>query len=295
MASGQRRRVVAVSEPTTSRPDTESRDAARPLKHIVTIARYETGKRVRGMPVFTGLLVALAALDIAFFPTLEASGVDLDQYFESLPPAMQEAFGGVGLGTIEGFLVAEFYQFAWVLLLGMYLAYRGGGLIAGDIERDRMDMLLATPLSRRSVVLGKFLSLLPLLVVVNIVVPMVIYLGIVAIGESISAVDLAAVHLLSFPYLFACGALGIFLSTVVSSADTGQRAGLGIIFAMYLIESVTARTDVAWIGALTLPRYYDTAPILTAGEYSLTGALILLAVTGLVVAGAAWWFGQRDV
>lgn len=282
-------------ESPTSRADAELSRAAGSLDHTVAVIRYETGKRVRGTLVLTGLLVALAALDIAFFPSLEASGVDLDQYFESLPPAMQEAFGGVGLGTIEGFLVAEFYQFAWVLLLGMYLAYRGGGLIAGDIERNRMDLLLATPISRRAVVLGKFLSLVPLVVLLNVAVPVVVYVGVLLIGESISAADLAAVHLLSFPYLLACAALGILLSTLVSKADTGQRVGLGVVFAMYLIDSMTARTDFEWIGNLTLPRYYDTAPILTNGEYDLAGATILLAVTALVLAVSAWWFGRRDV
>lgn len=265
------------------------------LDHVVAIGRYEAGKRVRGTLVLTGLLVALVALDIAFFPSMKASGVDLDRYFESLPPALQEAFGGVGIGTIEGFLVAEFYQFAWVLLLGMYLAYRGGGLIADDIERDRMDLLLAAPIGRHSVVLGMFLSLVPLMIVLNVVLPATIYIGVLAIGESISPVDLAAVHLLSFPYLLSAAALGILLSTVVSKADVGQRAGLGSIFAMYLVESVTAHTDYKWIGALTLPHYFDTAPILTDGEYNLTGVLVLLAVTVVVLTVAAWWFDRRDI
>lgn len=284
-----------MSEPTAARADSGARGSAGPVGRVAAIARYEAGKRVQGTLVLAGLLVALAALDIAFFPSLQASGVDLDRYFESLPPAMQEAFGGVGLGTIEGFLVAEFYQFAWVLLLGMYLAYRGGGLIAGDIERDRMDLLLAAPISRRSVVLGKFLSLVPLVVAVNVVVPAVVYAGVIAIGESISVADLAAVHVLSIPYMLSCAALGILLSTVASSADTGQRAGLGVVFAMYLLESVTAGTDFEWVGALTLPRYYDTASILASGEYEPAGAAVLLAVTFLALAVAAWWFGRRDV
>ena len=287
--------MAMVPKSVISRVDSESSGSAGTLEHIVAVIRYETGKRIRGMLVLTGLLVALAILDIAFFPSLEASEVDLDQYFESLPPAMQEAFGGVGLGTIEGFLVAEFYQFAWVLLLGMYLAYRGGGLIAGDIERDRMDLLLATPITRRTVVLGKFLSLVPLMVLLNVVVPVVIYVGVLLIGESISAADLAAVHLLSFPFQFATAALGILLSAIVSDADTGQRAGLGVVFVMYLVESMTARTGFEWIGALTLPRYYDTAPILTNGEYDLVGAIILLTVTALMLAIAMWWFDRRDV
>jgi ABC-2 type transport system permease protein len=115
------------------------------------------------------------------------------------------------------------------------------------------------------------------------------------VGESIAATDLVAVHLLSFPYLFACAALGILLSAVASKADVGQRAGLGVVFAMFLVESVTARTDYEWVGALTSPRYYDSAPILTAGEYDLVGAGVLLGATVVALALASWWFGWRDV
>jgi ABC-2 type transport system permease protein len=265
------------------------------VDHVLAVARYEAGTRARGALVLLGLLVALATLDLAFFPSMTESGVDLDAYFESLPPAMQEAFGGAGLGTIEGFLVAEFYQFAWVLALGMYLAYRAGGLLAGDVERDRMDLLLAAPVSRRSVVLGKFLSLVPVVVLLNAVVPVVVYVGVGLVGESISAADLAAVHLLSIPYLLACAALGLLLSAVASRADPARRAGMGLVFAMYLLESVTARTDYESVGALTLQRYYDTAPVLTEGEYDLAGAAVLLAVTAVLLALAAWWFGRRDL
>ena len=47
-------------------------------------------------------------------------------------------------------------------------------------------------------------------------------------------------------------------------------------------------TDFEWVGALTFPRYYDTAPILTRGEDDLTGAAVLLAVTALVLAVSVW-------
>lgn len=270
-------------------------DATSTLTHVTAVARYEAGKRVRGTLVLTGLLVALAALDVALYPSLGNAEVNIDDYFQSLPQTMQEMFGGVGFGTIEGFLVGEFYQFAWVLLLGMYFAYRGGGLLAEDVERDRMDLLLATPISRSSVVLGKFLSLVPVMIVLNAVLPVVVYAGVVAIGESIAVTDLIAVHLLSLPYLSACGALGLLLSAGVSTADLGRRAGLGAVFGMYLLNSVTARTTLEWIEVLTLPQYYDTAPILANGEYDVVGAAVLLAVTGLTLAVAAWWFGRRDI
>lgn len=86
--------IMAEADSFATDSDSVTRDAGRMSTHIAAIVHYESGKRIRGMLVLTELLVALAALDIAFFLSLKQPGVDLDRYFESLPQAMQEAFSG---------------------------------------------------------------------------------------------------------------------------------------------------------------------------------------------------------
>ena len=48
------------------------------------------------------------------------------------------------------------YQFLWLLLLGLYVAYSGGALVAADVETGQLDMLLATPISRSRVAVEKY-------------------------------------------------------------------------------------------------------------------------------------------
>src|SRR6056297_2402115 len=179
---------------------------------------------------------------------------------ESLPPAMQAAFGATGafsIATIEGFLAVELYQFFWLLLLGVYTAYLAGGLVAGDVERGRMDVLLAAPVTRRRVVVEKFLSLVPVVVAINLVVGAVVYATVVAIGESIPVADLAAVHLLSIPYLLACGGIGLVLSVAFDESDAAKRGSLGAIFGLFLLETISSSAGVDWLGAISPTRYYD--------------------------------------
>jgi len=265
---------------------------------MLDIARYEAERRIKGALVVAVLLGALSVLFVSLFPSIATSGVDFEAYMESLPPALQAAFGasgGLAFTTIEGFLAVELYQFFWVLLLGIYVAYQAGGLIAGDVERGRMDVLLAVPVFRRRVVVEKFLSLVSGVVVVNLVVALLVYVAVVAIGESVSVVDLAAVHLLSVPYLLACGAIGLLLSVLTDDSDVAQRGGLGAIFGLFLLETISQSADVGWLGALSPTRYYDPTAILVSGEYDWAGTVVLLAGTAALVAVSAWWFRRTDI
>lgn len=265
---------------------------------MLEIAGYESERRFKGALALAVLLAAMSLLFVALFPSIASSGVDFQAYMESLPPAMQAAFGASGafsLATIEGFLAIELYQFFWVLMLGIYAAYLAGGLVAGDVERNRMDVLLAAPVTRRRVVVEKFLSLVPVVLVINLVVGVAVYATVVAIGESISVADLAMAHLLSIPYLLACGTIGLLLSVVFDRSDVAKRGGLGAIFGLFLLETISESADLEWLGVISPTRYYDPTAILVRGEYDLVGAAILLAGTVALVAASAWWFQRKDI
>jgi ABC-2 type transport system permease protein len=262
---------------------------------MLHITRYAVRRRRNGTLVLSALLGLLAAATVGFFPSISASGVDFEAYLESLPPAFREAFGVAGLTTIEGFLATEFYQFAFVILLGMYAAYTGGRLIAAEVETGRVDLVLAGPTSRNSVVVERYLSLLPTFLLVNLVTMLAVLGAVEAIGESIALERLLVTHLLSLPYLLCCGAIGLLLSVLVNRADTAQRAGLGLIFGLLLVESLSAATDYDWVGYVSPTAHYDPSAILVNGQYDWTGAGVLLAASVVLVAVAVWWFGGHDV
>lgn len=261
---------------------------------MIEIARYEAEKRLTGALALALGLAVLAVFFVAFFPSF--ADVDMEAYVEAFPPAFREAFGIEAIGTIEGFLAVEVYQFLWLLLLGLYVAYLGAGTIAADVERDRMDLLLSLPVSRSRVVVEKFASLLVPIVVLNALVPVAVYAGVVAVGESIDPVDLAMVHLLSIPYLLACAAIGLLLSTVVDRVDIARRAAIAAVFVLFLIDSISANAeDFEWIGRVSPTNYYDPTAILVDGTYDVGGVAVLLAAAAALVALAVFRFRRIDI
>lgn len=258
------------------------------------ITRYETEHRLRGTAVLVVLLIVYAAMMLALAPDL------IGQYAEiakSMPETMQKMFGVGGMNTLAGFLSVEFYQFGWLIVLGLYLAYSAGSLVANDVENDHMDTLLSAPISRSKVVVEKFLSLLLPILAVNIVVGIVVYAGtlVLTVDESLTLADIVAVHALSIPYLLCCAGIGLGLSVLVSRESTAQRAALGVIFGLYMLESLVIDTDYEWLGAISPTRYYEPTTILVENTYDLAGAAILLGAAIVLVVASQLWFRRKDI
>ena len=145
------------------------------------------------------------------------------------------------------------------------------------------------------VVVEKYLALLVPILAVNVVMPFVVYGGLLVVGETIAVLPLFAVHLLSIPYLLACAGIGLLLSVLTSRASVAQRGGIGVVFGLFLIDTVTVDTDFEWLGALSPTNYYSPVDILTENTYDLAGALVLLSAAVVLVALSVAHFERRDV
>lgn len=261
---------------------------------MLETARYEMSQRVRGTAILTVGVSLYTAFIVWYFTVLE--GTDFDALAEDMPPAMIEAFGIEALGSIEGFLGGQIFNFVWLLGLGLYFAYVAGGLIASDIEDERMDLLLSFPISRSRLLVEKFASLLLPIVTLNVVVGGVIYVLVSAIGETIDPMHLALAHLLSIPYLLACAAIGVVLSVLVDRAAVAERAAIGVVFVLFLVESVVGGgTDFEWIQYISPTNYYDPTRVLIDGSYELIDAGVLLAVFLVLLIVSQTLFQRRDI
>ncbi|MDX1746472.1 MAG: ABC transporter permease subunit, partial [Halobacteriales archaeon] len=176
-----------------------------------------------------------------------------------------------------------------------YFAYAAASAIAGEIDDESIELLLAGPISRTRVTIGKYLALVPSMVVLNAILYFGTALGVDLIGEHINLVDLALLHLLSIPYLLACAGMGLVASVRLDSVRRAQTVGAGAVFGMFIVDAVTIDTDYEWLGDLAFSRYYSTADILVDTDivWSDTAVLIVAAVVLVVV--SAELFERRDI
>lgn len=262
---------------------------------MLDLARHEARKRVRGSIYLSITMSVLAVFVIWAYPSFREGFDDPNELLDAYPEQVVRAFDIETIASIEGFLAFELYVFGWIILLGLYLAYLAAGTVSGAIERGRIDMLLALPISRTSAVGNLFLALLVPIIVVNVTVPFVVIASSIAIGESVSVGAILLVHLVSIPYLLACATVGIAASVVFDRADIAQRVSLGIVFGLYLVESLLGDTDYANLGVVAPSRHYDPNEILLDTAVSLTGVGIMLGMTGMGLLLSVSYFKIRDI
>ena len=133
-------------------------------------------------------------------------------------------------------------------------------------------------------------------VVLNVAVPVIVYLGALAIGESFDPVALAMTHLLSIPYLLVCAGIGLVASVLVDRVRTARGTALTLVFVLWLVEGISSvDPDYEWIGAATPSRYYDQTAILVHEEYALFDAGVLTVAFAVLVGIAVLVFTRRDI
>lgn len=260
---------------------------------MTAILRIESRKRVKGSLVIVVAFAFLSALYFSIFPGMEEEAEDISEAF---PDFMLEFFGIDQLHTIEGFIAAEIYSFFWVLLIGIYFAYVAAGMIAADIRDRSIDLTLANPVSRESVLIQKLSSLWVPLVVLNVSIPIIVYVGSVAIDNTMNPVAITMVHLLSIPYLLVCAGIGLVLSVVAGHLRTARSGAIGAVLLLWLVDGVSRLDEnFEWIGALTPTRYYDETAILVHEEYAYIDAVVLSVAFGVLLAIAVIVFVRRDI
>jgi ABC-2 type transport system permease protein len=240
---------------------------------------------------FSGLLVMI----ISIYPGMKES---IDMWVENLPEFALSTFGrsGLEMSMVEGFLNVEFYQWGWVLILGVYFAFISSSLISKEIETKTIDMLLSNPVSRGRLVLEKFLGLIPAIILMNVAVPLVILGCLKYINETIDVTYLFYTHVASVFYLCAVCALGLLFSVIFDETRRANVLAIGVISGMYIMEILSVISEkYSAMGKISIIHYYDPGEILVHHNIEASHAVVLCIITAVLLMAAAIYFEKRDI
>ncbi|MFP4006247.1 MAG: ABC transporter permease [Candidatus Hadarchaeia archaeon] len=240
--------------------------------------------------LLTLIFMGFSAMYIGIYPAFEES---LEQFTE-MP--MEFIRGFENMGTFTGYLNIELYQIFWILILPTLIAYIAASLISAEIEAGTIDMLMANPISRKQIVLEKFLGLVPLVLTVNFATMGTVYGMASLIGEEISFTHLLLNHLWSVPYFMAIVSISLLVSTIIDKKMRASITAMAIVIGMYLMESIAQLVpEYEKIGMMSLVRYYDPSDLLLEGEMSTTGPIVLTLVLIAALTSAVINFERKDI
>ena len=244
--------------------------------------------------IVTLLFMAMAVMYSGMFPSFEESIVEMmdsefAESFNFFPHADQ-------MHTYIGFLTLELYNIFWLLILAIMIGFIAASSISKEIEGKTIDILMSNPVSRKQIVIEKFVGLIPMFLVVNFLTMLAVIGITAAIDETLNYSYLFLVHLVSIPYFLAVVSLGILLSVIIDEKMKASIFMISILVGMFVLNSLSLTApDYDYIGYLSFIHYFDTYNVLKFGEVDGGGVLVFVIFTILCLILAMFYFERRDI
>jgi len=239
-------------------------------------------------------ITAVGAFYAAFYPMVNTP--EMRQALESYPQGMLEALGMTDATSAPGYLGSTTFGLLCPTLIVVFAAAIGGSAIAGEEEGDRLDLVLAHPISRWVVLWQRFaaIGVAMLGVCLVLAVTLVAISGPFGLGEvSPLYLVVTSVQLAAFGVLF--GALAI-----AAGAATGRRS---VAFALVAIVGVVGYfgnnlgpsiEGLEWLQRLSPFYYYSGGEPLRNGFQAIDTGVLLVVALALVALGGLR-FDRRDI
>jgi ABC-2 type transport system permease protein len=238
-----------------------------------------------------GLLsFALALLYVCVFPSVRDS---FDQ--TQLPDWMQQMSGAAGSYTTPaGYMATEFFTAAPIILV-IFAIVAGTGATAGEESAGTLDILLAQPLRRRTVIWQKSLGIwLAATIALFAAIPGVL-LGQLFVDFDLRFDRLVIALFFTLPLLYFFVALGILAGAVLPTRAMAVVFTTAAAVAAYVLHTLGLLVDALHSARQFTPFYWADASKALVGDYELGWPVLLLACSVVFIALAALAFERRDV
>jgi ABC-2 type transport system permease protein len=245
---------------------------------------------------FVGI-VGMAAMYASVYPSVIANAGTMDRFIQSMPEWMRTSFLSASgdYTSPPGYLHTELFSFFAPLLLLVYAVGAGARAIAGEEERQTLDILLATPVSRRRVLIDKSTAML----IGTSGIALVLWASIAALGPpfelkaNLAKLGAAVVSCLLLAVAFGSIALAVGCATGRRGLAIGIASGIAGI--SYLLDILIPTVkSLKWLQMLSPFHYYAANEPITNGLDPLH-VLVLLALSAASFALALASFERRDL
>ena len=237
---------------------------------------------------------AVAVMYAAFWPTVNTP--EMQQALRNYPEGVLEAFNYDDLTSAAGYLGSSVYGLLVPLLVAVFAIAFGTRAVAGDEEAGTLELLLAHPVGRTRLALECFAALAAALVLVGAL----LWLGMLAIAgpaelEGVTAAELAAVTIQLVLFGACLGALAFAVGAATGRKALALGLSAGVAVLAYLANGVFPQVQgLEWTREVSPWHWYLGGEPLKNGLQT-SDALLLLAVTAVLVAAGTWVFNHRDV
>lgn len=251
----------------------------------MNIYRHELKQNLGATAIWTLSLVAIAALYISIFPTIEGNA-QISDIYQNFPEAFKKTFN-ISEQTLTAFSGIYALVLNLVLLTGAVQAMNlGTGIVSKEVRMKTADFLLTRPVSRGSVLRQKLLTVATMLLLTDIVFLAADWLLIQVIISDPFRLRTFVVSSFSLVFIQAFFAtLGFLLGAALPRVKRVIAVSLPTVFGFYIIALFdTVIGDK--VRFMTPFKFFDVNQLTAGGGYRASTLIYLAALTaGMVIAG----------
>jgi len=237
-------------------------------------------------------------LFVAFSPTVQQSSRELSQMVKSMPEGLIKAFGLDPKFTItlEGFIASKHFSLMWPIILIALTVSLGSSLIAGEIEKKTIGILLSQPVSRFKIFWGKFLAALFYLIIfipitVISAIPLAKIYHIVYVGENYFTLALVGL-------LMGLSILGLVMlfSSLFSEKGKVNFLVIGLLIVMYFLNIIALiKENLDKVKYFSFFYYFNYTELLVHNKINNQSLIFFGFVFIITICLAVIYFKKRDI
>jgi ABC-2 type transport system permease protein len=244
-----------------------------------------------------GVILATASQVALEFDTVE-SRRGLAMQMQMLPPLFQGLLGEpINIETLGGFISWRTLG-AMPLLIGVWSITALSGTLAGEAGRGTLELVLATPVSRRSLALQKLFAHVVALALALLIAGVLIWLSTVLFavlpGDEASLVTVLAELAYTFAVALLFGGVA-FAAGALLSRGVAAGAGGAALFGAYMINGYADLVPGFDILRLGSPFYWATQHRPLAGVSDWPAVALILALAVAIGLLGVVLFQRRDL
>jgi ABC-2 type transport system permease protein len=201
----------------------------------------------------------------------------------------------VAVTTIGGY--ATFKIGIFIFLITVWPILAGSRMLRGEEERGSLDALLSVPRTRLRVALEKLAAMWTALLGMGLLIGLVAFAGGQKFGGDFGLGDALLFGLDLALVCAVFGSLSVLISQFTQERGPAAGATAGLLLVFIVLDMVhRVATGSEWISRLSPIYYYNLSKALVPSYGVNGGAMLLLLVLAVGLAGAALWlFVRRDV
>jgi len=264
----------------------------------MNIYKFEFRMLIRSILIWVPSISVGLIFYMAFFPMMMEDASGFQVLMDSFPEEFLAFFGMNGdlpFSTIIGYYALTYSMI--MIPIAIQAANYGFHILSVEERELTADFLLSKPVSRRQILVSKFLAAFTSLTITNAYIWVSTFIAIELFNGGDTYEYNNVIVLLSSIFFFQLFfiSVGMFISVAIKKVSSVLSFSMGLGFGMYILGSFASMLSSNMFKVLTPYAHFNPNYILVHGHYEWGYALISITVSIAALIGTYFLYLKRNI